>query len=244
MEKVFRWIDNISDYFTYEDLCELAGGLLYDEIGYMQKPPTDYKSQYYEMLCATESALLKSTPDIQKFIFRRLLRRCNVFFDYCIQKTNEWNNEQEKQISFIIPYNDVKQISATAVTIFSDMHHFYIGLALLCYECGYDISEFCEYQEIKHLRLRSQTLQNESLPTKYKTLHRSHRIAILKELLYRLGVSKNIDNTKIAGFVEAVTGGNIEAKPKDTLSYKNPTKDAIAVAENWLSSIGINSKTK
>ncbi|MFR5442165.1 hypothetical protein [Alistipes sp.] len=43
-----------------------------------------------------------------------------------------------------------------------------------------------------------------------------------------------MDKTNLAAFVEAVTGGNIECKPKDTVSYKEPEKTAKEAADEWL----------
>lgn len=74
---------------------------------------------------------------------------------------------------------------------------------------------------------------------KYKTLPRTHRIAAVKELIRKSGLCRNVDDTKISAFVEAVTGGNIEAKAKNTQSYKTPTKDAQNAADELLKKIGI-----
>lgn len=74
---------------------------------------------------------------------------------------------------------------------------------------------------------------------KYKTLPRTHRIAAIKELIRKSGLCRNIDDTKISAFVEAVTGGNIEAQAKNTQSYKTPTKEAQNAAAEWLRKIGI-----
>lgn len=73
----------------------------------------------------------------------------------------------------------------------------------------------------------------------YTTMPRTYRIAALKALIGKSGLCKNIDKTRIAEFVEAVTGGNIETKGKDTVSYKKPTADAIAGAAELLKKIGI-----
>lgn len=72
-----------------------------------------------------------------------------------------------------------------------------------------------------------------------KSIPRTHRIAAVWGLIDKLGLAKSKDRTILASFVEAVTGGNIEAKPKDTVSYKTPTKEAQEVAAEWLKKIGI-----
>lgn len=79
----------------------------------------------------------------------------------------------------------------------------------------------------------------DDLQTDYKTMPRTHRIAAVWGLIDKMGLSRTKDRTKLAAFVEAVTGGNIEARPKDTVSYKYPTKDAKEAVSEWLKKIGM-----
>lgn len=81
--------------------------------------------------------------------------------------------------------------------------------------------------------------KNNGENTNYKTMKRTHRIAALRCLIEKSKLCQNIDKTKIAEFVEAVTGGNIEIAGKDTMAYKNPTKDAQAAAIELLQKIGV-----
>ena len=46
-----------------------------------------------------------------------------------------------------------------------------------------------------------------------------------------------MDKTTLAAFVEAVTGGNIETKPKDTVAYKDHGSTAKEAADEWLKKI-------
>ena len=48
-----------------------------------------------------------------------------------------------------------------------------------------------------------------------------------------------MDKTLLAAFVEAVTGGNIESKPKDTVAYKEPDNSAKEAAAELLRKIGL-----
>ena len=73
----------------------------------------------------------------------------------------------------------------------------------------------------------------------YKTLPRTHRIAAVWGLIDHLKLRQSVDKTRLAAFVEAVTGGNIDARPQDTVSYKTPTKDAQEAAAELLKKIGI-----
>ena len=73
----------------------------------------------------------------------------------------------------------------------------------------------------------------------YNTFPRTHAITAVNILLEKLGVYKNTDKVKIAEFVEAVTGGNINAEGKNTASYKPPTKDAEVAAKDLLGKINL-----
>lgn len=74
---------------------------------------------------------------------------------------------------------------------------------------------------------------------KYKTLPRTHRIAAVWGLIDKLGLAKSKDRTILAAFVEAVTGGNIEARPQDTVAYKKTELSAKKAAAEWLKKIDI-----
>ena len=58
-------------------------------------------------------------------------------------------------------------------------------------------------------------------------------------VINKLNLQAHMDKTNLAAFVEAVTGGNIECKPKDTVSYKEPEKTAKEAADEWLKKIGV-----
>lgn len=73
----------------------------------------------------------------------------------------------------------------------------------------------------------------------YKKMPRTHRIAAVWGLIDHLKLKQSVDKTRLAAFVEAVTGGNIDARPQDTVSYKTPTKDAQEAAAELLKKIGI-----
>ena len=74
---------------------------------------------------------------------------------------------------------------------------------------------------------------------KHANMPSTYRRAAVMALIERSGLCKNIDRTKKAAFVEAVTGGNINAKPKDSVSYKRPEQKAIDAATELLKTIGI-----
>ena len=104
-----------------------------------------------------------------------------------------------------------------------------------------DIASIRAKEEKMHKKWRIEAQKHEEFvkDKPYKTLPRTHRIAAVKELIRKSGLCRNIDDTKISAFVEAVTGGNIEAQAKNTQSYKTPTKEAQNAAAEWLKKIGI-----
>lgn len=83
------------------------------------------------------------------------------------------------------------------------------------------------------------TGEAEAVEPKYKTIPRTHRIAAVWGLIDKLQLRASQDKTTLAAFVEAVTGGNIEIKPKDALAYKEPEPPAKAAAVELLKKIGI-----
>lgn len=72
-----------------------------------------------------------------------------------------------------------------------------------------------------------------------KTIPRTHRIAAVWGLIDKLKLRSSMDKTVLAAFVEAVTGGNIESKPKDTVAYKEPDNSAKEAAAELLRKIGL-----
>lgn len=81
--------------------------------------------------------------------------------------------------------------------------------------------------------------KNESIIYVNKSIPRTHRIAAVWGLIDRLGLRKTKDKTTLAAFVEAVTGGNIEARPQDTVAYKKTEQSAEKAAAEWLKKIDI-----
>ena len=103
---------------------------------------------------------------------------------------------------------------------------------------GIDIKQLCEWDlpSVNWTRQIEYPIDNDK---KYKTLPRTHRIAAIWGLIDKLGLAKSKDKTILAAFVEAVTGGNIEARPQDTVAYKKSEPSAKKIAAEWLKKIGI-----
>lgn len=94
-----------------------------------------------------------------------------------------------------------------------------------------------EYRFTKELVNKTQ--QDDNNNKKYTSLPRTHRIAAVWGLIDKLGLRRSKDKTTLAAFVEAVTGGNIDAQPQDTVSYKKLESSAQEAAAKWLKKIGI-----
>ena len=116
--------------------------------------------------------------------------------------------------------------SLMAFTFFSQ------GIDSLIYDFGFEINEKDCLSKIKENQEEGQ----------YKKIPRTHAIAALKILLTKLNVYKKTDKTVVAEFIEAVTGGNITKKGKDTMSYKKPEKTALLAAKELLGKIGVTTE--
>lgn len=170
---------------------------------------------------------LTSVPEYNcRYIFKRLLRMAHLYF----------NNLPSKEVSFM--YCGGYDSEGLRNIIYWDLHDFFAAVNNLSNELGVDIKQLCEWDlpSVNWTRQIEYPIDNDK---KYKTLPRTHRIAAVKELIRKSGLCRNVDDTKISAFVEAVTGGNVEAKPQYTVSYKVPTKEAQKIAIEWLKKIGI-----
>lgn len=203
-------------------------------------------SEYHQYTDSLLKALIIADDGCRKFIFRHLFAIAFPFF--ILRKyIDPFNIELDAKRTDKLTPDEIDNLHRLIFTIINDLDQFYFWVLTYCERWGNDIEELLKVcdndgtlrQEVneyyKHCRATPQPEEQ----AKYKTLERTHRIAILKILLDYTGVSKNIDKTKIAGFVEAVTGGNIEVKPQDSISYKKPTKQANGVAVEWLERLNI-----
>lgn len=251
MERVFEWVENTTKWLK----ITVAGEIDNPQNNILNARKKDFDGlpieEFREYVNTLSKVLMQSDDGCRKYIFRHLFNMGFTFF--LLRKyINPFEIEINPNIVGKFNPNDIKNIEITIFTIITDLDNFYYYVYHTCQEWGYNIEQLLEYCDItgelrplvyEYFEHRTaQQLQEER--GKYKTLARTHRIAAVKMLLDHTGVSNGIDKTKIAAFVEAVTGGNIEAKPQDTISYKKPTKDAKAAAEEWLQEIGINPNKK
>lgn len=235
---IIRWVDKMYTLDAIE----------------IREPKTagGYKFEYSDYTCALASQMLRLDTENKKALARRLLRNSFLFWkELRIIVFNELDGHSEDLCPYLyyiyLADRDGEKIASLEEVVLYDLFKFYTELFSLCFESNIDPTELCPQIAIEGFDeiikkvigiTRVFERPNTQVP-KYKQLGRTHRIAILKMLLKHMNVSKDIDKTNIAAFIEAVTGGNIEVKPKDSVSYKEPTKQAKEVAAGWLAKIGI-----
>lgn len=136
-----------------------------------------------------------------------------------------------------------RDISRTIVLFLTDLYRITIAYKLdvteICKCNGLEPSKLLQCLSYSHIETLGGELPSISTNEKYKAIPRTHRIAAAWALIDKLGLRKTVDKTKLACFIEAITGGNVEAKGKDTVSYKEPTTEAKAAAVELLKKNGI-----
>lgn len=229
IDDVFNWVDEKLHIWMLLSVGDTDSKTILEsqkmEMGPCNEPIYVQESkEYINVLERT----LTSVPEYNcRYIFKRLLRMAHLYF----------NNLPSKEVSFM--YCDGYDSEGLRNIIYWDLHDFFASVNNLSNELGIDIRQFCEWNlpSIAWTRLIEYSIGGENKP--YKTLPRTHRIAAVKELIRKSGLCRNVDDTRISAFVEAVTGGNIEAKGENTQSYKTPTQNAKNAAVEWLKKIGI-----
>lgn len=219
--------------------------------------PKEYISEYKEYKYLLIGHMLRMDLENKKALVRRLFRRSCLFFERCCKRREETNDGLWLFTMKTSVFHEIAVCDDTPIQISSavweqmclehELANFYEEVLQLCQECKLNPVELfpVEYKGLDDV-FADMILFAKKTPTeeqaKYNTLQRTYRIAAVKMLLESTGVSKGIDKTKIAAFVEAVTGGNIETEPQNTVSYKEPTKPAKEAAAVWLGRIGVKTK--
>ena len=245
MEDIFKWVDDNIKWLTIA-ITGKNGRTMAEVFNARAKnidgTPIAEAKHYIDALLKT---LVATDDGCRRFIFRHIFSTGLTL--YMLRPfVNPLNIEIDPSIKDNITPYEAEEYRKILSTIVIDLDEFYYWVRRYCQEWGNDIKEIlkvCDsegyiYEEL-HKYYEGCLPQRQEGQPKYKQLERSHRIAAVKMLLDSTGVSKGIDKTKIAAFVEAVTGGNIEAKPQDTISYKSPTNPAKEAAAVWLAKIGV-----
>lgn len=227
IDDVFNWVDAKLRIWMLLSMGDINSKSIL-ESQKMEMGPCDepiYIQECNEYIRVLERTLTSVSEYNCRYIFKRLLRMSHLYF-----------NNLPKDVPFM--YLEGYKSEGLRNVIYWDLHDFFAAVNNLSNELGIDIKQLCEWDlpSVNWTRQIEYQIDNDK---KYKTLPRTHRIAAIKELIRKSGLCRNIDDTKISAFVEAVTGGNIEAQAKNTQSYKTPTKEAQNAAAEWLRKIGI-----
>lgn len=228
IDDVFNWVDAKLHIWMLLSVGDTNSKTIL-ESQKMKMGPCDepiYIQESEEYIRVLERTLT-SVPEYNcRYIFKRLLRMAHLYF----------NNLPSKEVSFM--YCAGYDSEGLRNIIYWDLHNFFASVNNLSNELGIDIKQFCEWNlpSVSWTRQVESPIDNDK---KYKTLPRTHRIAAVWGLIDRLGLAKSKDRTILAAFVEAVTGGNIEARPQDTVAYKKTEQSAKEAAAEWLKKIDI-----
>lgn len=227
IDDVFNWVDVKLRIWMLLSMGDINSKPIL-ESQKMEMGPCDepiYIQECNEYIRVLERTLTSVSEYNCRYIFKRLLRMAHLYF-----------NNLPKDVPFM--YLEGYKSEGLRNAIYWDLHEFFAAVNNLSNELGIDIKQLCEWDlpSVNWTRQIEYPIDNDK---KYKTLPRTYRIAAVKELIRKSGLCRDIDDTKISAFVEAVTGGNIEAKGENTQSYKTPTQNAKNAAAEWLRKIGI-----
>lgn len=228
IDDVFNWVDAKLRIWILLSTGDINSKSIL-ESQKMEMGPCDepiYIQECNEYIRVLERTLTSVSEYNCRYIFKRLLRLSHLYF----------NNLPKNDVPFM--YLEGYKSEGLRNVIYWDLHEFFAAVNNLSNELGIDIKQLCEWDlpSVNWTRQIEYPIDNDK---KYKTLPRTHRIAAVWGLIDRLGLRKTKDKTTLAAFVEAVTGGNIEARPQDTVAYKKTEQSAKEAAAEWLKKIGI-----
>lgn len=187
----------------------------------------------HDLIDLLEQMLIDKDNDGRKFILSRIFDEYIDLFFYAgrsgeiMDKLRTPNVHKELQ-RFIFNIDCAVRFVAGYVCLF-------------CKDLGFDPEALAGYKIDENVLNYWVAVRRKSINSgeKYETMPSTHRRAAVMALIDKSGLCKNIDRTRKAAFVEAVTGGNINANPKDSVSYKKPEQKAIDAAAELLKTIGI-----
>lgn len=227
IDDVFNWVDAKLRIWMLLSMGDINSKSIL-ESQKMEMGPCDepiYIQECSEYIRVLERTLTSVSEYNCRYIFKRLLRMSHLYF-----------NNLPKDVPFM--YLEGYKSEGLRNVIYWDLHEFFAAVNNLSNELGIDIKQLCEWDlpSVNWTRQIEYPIDNDK---KYKTLPRTHRIAAVWGLIDKLGLAKSKDRTILAAFVEAVTGGNIEARPQDTVAYKKTEQSAKEAAAEWLKKIDI-----
>ncbi len=193
---------------------------------------------------------LDHSPEQFRFLFERIIFRLRSFwwieeeiFGILDCWFDDWISSRYAHEGVAVSISVFRDISRMIILFLADLYRIAIAFRLnideVCKYSGLEPSKLLQCLSYSHIETLGGELPSISTNEKYKTIPRTHRIAAAWALIDKLGLRKTVDKTKLACFIEAITGGNVEAKGKDTVSYKEPTAEAKEAAAELLKKIRI-----
>lgn len=236
LAQIIKWVDDTNMYLVNptESVRDYN-----EDIGYI----LEFKQYKY----AITEYFFKVDKSNKEALVKRLFRECDEFIGYmrCIAEDcpNDWIDDIADEI-----FDDNTTDHDIEEALRIDLLKFYCEVINLCLESNIDpeklvaehhrdtISNLTEF-----LRGALRRKEDDDDNGKFKKVERIDRIVAVKLLLEIVGV-KGIDRTRLASFVEAVTGGNPAKAPKNTYAYRcYNTKDESG-GRALLRTIGIEVK--
>lgn len=264
MNKLFKWLDQI-ETIVYAIVEFDAGNMPYNDFlltgGRLKKTYRDdfytpddddlsrKKPVHQDITQELEIILSSSNREGGIFLLKRISKRLVRIYERMLSLNLYWKEWTERPTrttmgNYLLQYpNDLRGFVRTSLI---QPILFGIDILDICTDLnigGKDIKLDIpkELLSFHNVLKRYEQNSNDELDKncKYKTIPRTHRIAAVWGLIDKLQLRVSQDKTTLAAFVEAVTGGNIESKPKDTVSYKEPDATAKKAADEWLKKIGM-----
>ena len=241
LAQIIKWVTNTHKYLGDPNTAENAREYN-EEHGYLL--------EYEQYIYALTGHFLKMDTNNKKAFVKRLFRDCDNFIEYLEfvaeehkEECNECSCEWVYYLADEIYFDDVITHEIDNA-LFVDLLKFYCEVIWLCFESELDpvrlsslhkdiINDLAEF-----LRLGDKECDESD---KIKRVPRIDRIVAVKLLLEKAGV-RGIDRTRLASFVEAVTGGNSATAPKDTYTYRYYNAKDTSGGIELLRTIGIEVK--
>lgn len=243
LAQIIKWVDDTNMYLVNptESVRDYN-----EDIGYI----LEFKQYKY----AITEYFFKVDKSNKEALVKRLFRECDEFIGYmrciaedCERVSDDYPYEWVHDIADEIFDDDTTDHNIDEALLI-DLLKFYCEVINLCLESDINPEKLVaeHHREIighltEFLRGSHRCKEDDDDNGKFKKVDRIDRIIAVKLLLEKAGV-KGIDRTRLASFVEAVTGGNIATAPKNTYAYKYYNTKDTSEGRALLRQIGIEVK--
>lgn len=236
---------DINEYLDGEECVKNLNYLCSAICAKYNRSETPYIDFFDDKLDDIETAMLSLDDKGRSVVLSRAIRFAPICsYDKVVE--NDYENKAFEILKKIQPNADYSEFSC----MLDALGEYISGLKMLAIDFGL-VDTITVGDEIKSALLSmpdryfvfddyyAENKNERSNKRRYRDIPRTHRIAAVWGLIDKLGLRRSNDKTTLAAFVEAVTGGNIDAQPQDTVSYKKLESSAQEAAAKWLKKIGI-----